>query len=404
MKLLEMIRSAFWSLRTNKLRSFLSMLGIIIGVGAVVAVVSIGMGARSQVLRSVSALGSNLMIINPTSVTAQAGTLSMDPADLFTLELAEQLEERSPAIMQVAPQVQNTLLLIHGSTNLRVRTQAVTSAYQSVANYPVRYGRFIHDLDVEHGAQVVALGSRVAEVLFPAENPVGRDIQVAVGERRYDFRVIGVMEPKGQLMVGNYDTQVYVPISTGMNRLFRVERVTSLLAQAVSADLAPIAVQQAEFFLYSRLGSTEGFRITSQDEMLATIGQVAQTLQLMLAAIAGISLMVGGIGVMNIMLVSVTERTQEIGTRKALGAKQRDVLTQFLAESIFLSLAGGSIGLLAGAGLARAASTLGGWPVEVSTASLVVAFTFSAAVGLTAGVYPAVKAARMDPVAALSVE
>ena len=347
----------------NKLRSFLSMLGIIIGVAAVVAVVSIGMGAREQVLQSVTALGSNLMIINPSAVPGQAGRVSRDPADLFTLELAAQLQERASAIMETAPQLQSTLLLLRGSSNLRVRVQGVTPSYQTVTNYPARYGRFIHEVDLEQRNQVIVLGSRVAAALFPDETAVGQDLEVVVGSRRYTFRVIGVMEPKGQLMVGSYDTQVYIPITTAMERLFRVNRISGILAQAQSAALAPVAVQQAEFFLYSRLGMTEAFRITSQDEMLDTIGQVAQTLQLMLAAIAAISLMVGGIGVMNIMLVSVTERTQEIGTRKALGAKRQDILLQFLAESIFLSVAGGSLGLLLGAGMARAASALGRWPV-----------------------------------------
>jgi putative ABC transport system permease protein len=250
----------------------------------------------------------------------------------------------------------------------------------------------------------MVLGSRVAERLFGQANPVGEQITYVVGDRRYSFTVVGVMESKGQVLMGNYDNQVYIPLTLAMERILRTKTVSTLMAQAASAEAASEAVQQAEFLLYSRLGTADGFNVTSQDEMLETMGDVAFTLQLMLGAIGGISLVVGGIGVMNIMLVSVSERTREIGTRKALGAKQRDLLLQFIVEALVLSTSGGAIGLLVGTAVAEGVSRFGGWPTKIQVSALALAFGFSALVGLVAGVYPAMRAARLDPVVALSYE
>lgn len=405
MNLFETCRSAIWSLRNNKLRSLLSMLGIIIGVAAVVAVVSIGIGAQASVLSRVSGLGSNLIMINPVASVGRGGSISADASDIFTLELSEVLNDLAPDISLVAPQVQlNSLLLVYGGTNYRSRAVGTVPSYMEIANYKVSSGRFLHELDIEQQTNVVVLGSTVATNLFGEVDPVGEEIVLIQGNRRYTFYIVGVMEPKGQVAMGNYDTQVYIPISTAMERIMHTTKVSSIIAQAASAEVATDAVKQAEFLLYSRLGTTDGFRVTSQDEMLETMSQVSMTLQLMLGAISGISLLVGGIGVMNIMLVSVTERTQEIGTRKALGAKYRHLLLQFIMESLTLSVVGGGIGLALGAVVARLASKYGGWVTSLQASALIVAFSFSVLVGLVAGVYPAMKAAKLDPVKALSYE
>lgn len=400
----ETIRSAIWSLQSNKLRSFLSMLGIIIGVAAVVGIVSIGLGAQASVLDMVSALGSNLVMISPAPTLGRGGSVSSDAADTFTLELAIQMQEKAPSMKLVVPQVQGSGLLMYEGSNLRASLVGTTPSYTEVVNYEIESGRFLHELDVEQKTFVMVLGSRVAERLFGDVNPLGEQVTYVVGDRRYNFTVVGVMASKGQVLMGNYDGQVYVPISLAMERILRTDTVSTLMAQATSADAASSAVEEAEFLLYSRLGTTDGFNITSQDEMLETMGDVAFTLQLMLGAIGGISLLVGGIGVMNIMLVSVSERTREIGTRKALGAKRRDLLLQFIVESLTLSTSGGALGLVIGVLVAQAVSKFGGWPSSIEAPALAVAFTFSALVGLVAGVYPAMQAAKLDPVVALSFE
>lgn len=404
MYLRESFKTAWWSLQTNKLRSFLSMLGIIIGVAAVVSVVSISMGAQQAVLGSISQLGSNLIMINTRATLGRFGSVSTDVSELFTLEMAEELEKRAPGIVLVAPQVQGSGLLMYGGINRRTSILGVAPQYTQITNYAVAQGRFVHGIDVQQATNVIVLGSRVANDLFPNANPVGQELTIVMNDRRYTFLVVGVMEAKGQVFMGNYDSQAYIPISTGMERLFRLNHVNSYLAQANPQIQPAEAVAQAEYFLTARLGQDEGFQVTSQDEMLETMGQVTQVLQLLLGSIAGISLLVGGIGVMNIMLVSVTERTQEIGTRKALGAKKRDLLSQFIVETIILSASGGMLGLIIGTLGARVVGMIGGWPVLIVPSSLVLAFSLSAVVGLASGVYPAMKAARLDPVVALSYE
>lgn len=404
MSVFETIRTAFQSLRANAMRSILSMLGIIIGVAAVVSVVSVGTGGQQRVMENISQLGSNLITINPAAARGRAGQVQQDAESVFSLPMAAEMERIVPYITNVVPVVNGRALLVAGGVNVNATVLGVTAPYQEVMNYQVERGRFITDWDVNEELHVAVLGSSLAEDLFEDEEPIGQEIIAIIGDRRIIFRVVGVMEPRGQALAGNFDTQMYVPVTTMMERVAKTRTVSSFAAQAISGDYANEAVDQLSFFLTRRLGDSRRFRITSQDQMLETMSQVTQTLSLMLGGIASIALVVGGIGIMNIMLVSVTERTREIGIRKALGAKRRTILLQFLVEAISLSALGGIIGLGLGWVGARVIGHFGGWEGMLSVESIVVALGFSAGVGLFFGIYPAAKAARLDPVDALSYE
>lgn len=404
MSLLETLRTALQSLRVNALRSLLSMLGIIIGVAAVVSVVSIGTGGRQRVIENINALGTNLIVISPAAARGTAGRVQQDPQSVFSLAMAEDLERIVPYVQNVVPVVTGRALLVAGGVNVNATVVGVTPPYEEVMNYRVAAGRFITDWDVEEGLHVAVLGSALAEDLFENENPIGQEVVAVVGGRRILFRVVGVMEPRGQALLGDFDSQMYIPVTTMMERVAKTRTVSSFAAQAISSEHASEAVEQLNFFLTRRLGDSRRFRITSQDQMLATVNEVTQTLSLALGGIASISLLVGGIGIMNIMLVSVTERTREIGIRKALGAKRRTILLQFLVEAVTLSALGGLIGLGLGWAGAKVIGYFGGWNGVVSMESVAVALGFATAVGLFFGIYPAAKAARLDPVQALSYE
>jgi len=418
---LQSIRVALGALAANKLRGGLTMLGVIIGVAAVIALMSLGKGAQAQITERVQSLGSNLVFITPGRAPQQ-GPARAGPGGAQTLsdEDAQAIEQElgGTLVVGVAPErVVGGTQLIYSGQNVQTRIMGVTPSYEDVRNFHVATGDFITDTQIESAARVIVLGSGVAETLFGDEDPIGQTLRASTfGRSGANLRVIGVMETKGSSGgFQNLDDQAFVPLSTAATRLQparnarAAEMVSTITVQVVSEDEVDHAIQTiAELLRTRHRVSEDDFVISSQKDFLATVNQVTGLFTAFLGAIAGISLVVGGIGIMNIMLVSVTERTREIGIRKAVGAKRRDILSQFLVEAIVVSVAGGLFGILIGAGISRLVSQmdLNGQtiPSIVAPDAVLLAFSVSAAVGLFFGIYPAMRASRLNPIEALRYE
>jgi putative ABC transport system permease protein len=416
------VRVALRALGANKLRTTLTMLGIIIGVSAVIALMSIGRGAQAQVTAQIQSLGTNLLFIRPGATRDQGGVRSnATQAPTLTLDDADAIATL-PTVVSTAPELDTGAQLLANGNNWNTRVIGVTEEYSLVRNTPVADGDWISKAEVDARSSVVVLGDTVSQQLFPDGDPIGQTVRMSVGGRTgTNFRVIGVAQAKGGSGLGNTDDQVYVPITTVMARLFaqRTARgapnVSTVNVQVVSESAMDETVNDIGDLLRTRHKvAQDDFTIQSQQDFLNTFNQIAGTFTLLLGAIAGISLVVGGIGIMNIMLVSVTERTREIGIRKAVGARRRDILTQFLVEAIVVSVLGGAIGIAIGTGLAGVISTVqvpgngGGGPstlqTQVGLDSVALAFFVSAAVGLFFGIYPATRASRLNPIEALRYE
>lgn len=390
MNLVESLKIAWQSLLGNRLRSALTMLGVIIGVGAVIALVSIGQGASQQITSQIQQLGSNVITVIPRGNTIAR----------LTLDDVKGLIERIPTLSRAIPSLARNMTVKWQNKTYDTSIEGTAEGYPELRSFPIGAGRFISQGDVDGRRKVAVIGKKVHTELFGELNPLLQPITIN-GET---FIVIGVMSAKGQGMGGDFDDRVLIPI-TSAQRLFGTNRVSSILVQARDAAVAPATAARIQAIYQKKFptrnpGRDDAVMVMSQDQLLSTVGDATKTFTIMLGGIAGISLLVGGIGIMNIMMVSVTERTREIGIRKALGAKRRDILSQFLVESVFLSLSGGVIGILIGIGGARAMSAFGLSSV-MSAGSIILAFGFSAAVGLFFGVYPAMKAANLDPIEAL---
>jgi len=393
MSLFESIRIAWGGLVGNKLRSGLTMLGVIIGVAAVIALVSIGQGARQQVMAQIQGLGSNLIMISPRG----------NGAGRLYLQDVTDLVQRVPEISTAIPDLSRQAVVKWGTNDYTTTLEGTAPGYEEVRNHHVAEGRFLIQTDIDQRRHVAVVGYKLFTDLFGERNPIGETIFI----NGSSFTVVGVMEQKGQGLGADYDDRVIIPISTAQ-RMLGTNRVQMILAQARSSDQAAPAVARITAIYQKKFptrnpGYDDAIMVQSQDQILTTVNTATQTMTLMLGGIAGVSLIVGGIGIMNIMLVSVTERTREIGIRKAIGAKRRDILSQFLVESMILSLTGGLIGVLLGIGVGRLGSLIN-IPSTVSVASIITAFVFSAAVGLFFGIYPAMKAAVLDPIEALRYE
>jgi len=410
----QTVRTALAALTANKMRSSLTVLGVIIGVTAVISLMSIGRGSQAAITSNIESLGSNLLFVRPGASTEAGVRGAQGSAISLTLEDAEALADRqlAPAVAGVAPQVQTFAQVVAGKKNTRTQVLGVTPEYQSVRNFPVATGVFISSSQVKSSSMVAVLGSNVAETLFGQMIPVGQSIKI----NGRQFKVIGVLQSKGGTGFGMTDDVVLAPITTVQKRLSSQrtaagqQSVQTINVQAASAKETDAAIQQIASILRQRhrIVGEDDFTISSQQETIDALQQSTQVWVVFLGAIAGISLLVGGIGIMNIMLVSVTERTREIGVRKAVGAKRRDILLQFLVEAALLSLTGGGIGVLVGWGVSHFVSglNLGGQAIRtvVSADTVILAVSVSAAIGILFGLYPAYRAARLNPIEALRYE
>ncbi len=411
----QTVRTALAALTANKMRSSLTVLGVIIGVTAVISLMSIGRGSQAAITSRIESLGTNLLFVRPGASTEAGVRGAQGSAVSLTLEDAEALASPAlaPSVAGVAPEVQTFAQVIAGRNNTRTQVVGVTPEYQFVRNFPVAEGNFISASNVQSRSMVVVLGSNVAETLFGQISPVGQSIKIS----GLQFKVIGVLKSKGGTGFGMTDDVVLAPITTVQARLFRqrtaagAQSVQTINVQAVSAKETDNAIQQISAILRQRhriVVGEDDFTVTSQQETITALQESTQVWVVFLGAIAGISLLVGGIGIMNIMLVSVTERTREIGIRKAVGAKRRDILLQFLLEAALLSLTGGGIGVLVGGGVSHFVSglNLGGQAIQtvVSADIVILAVSVSAAIGILFGLYPAYRAARLNPIEALRYE
>jgi putative ABC transport system permease protein len=390
------------------MRSGLTMLGMIIGVAAVIAMVAVGAGANERIAAQIASIGSNLLMILPGSTTSGGLRSGFGGAPTLTMGDAKAIGKELSAVRYASPTIRSTGPVVYGNQNWSTIIQCVTPEYFSIREWPVSEGRIFGTEDVDASTKVALLGQTVSQNLFGGENPVGKIVRI----KKVPFTVMGVLEPKGQSPQGqDQDDVVCVPITTGQKKLVgsaRIGTVGVILVQAVDADNIQQAEQQVRDLLRQRhrinRGQDEDFSVRNLSEMLAVAEASTRVMSLLLGAIASVSLLVGGIGIMNIMLVSVTERTREIGIRMAVGAREKDILLQFLIEAVVLALTGGAFGILTGVGGSTLISYFAGWSTIVLPSAIVTAFGFSAAVGIFFGFYPARKASRMDPIEALRYE
>jgi putative ABC transport system permease protein len=388
----------------NKMRSALTMLGIVIGVACVIAMIAVASGASRSIQSSITSLGTNFIMIFPGAVT-QSGARIFTGQSTLTVDDADAIRTECPSVAYVSPGVRSSGQAVAGEFNWGTSVQGVGIDWPFIRAWNLESGSFFTDADVRAGSKVCVLGRTVADNLFPGGGAVGQSLRI----KNVPFRIVGVLERKGGSTMGqDQDDLIVAPYSTVMKRLMGSPRINNVFAAAVQESLVSQAQREIEALLRQRHrigpGQDSDFMMRSQEEIASMAQQSTKTLSLLLGSVAGISLLVGGIGIMNIMLVSVTERTREIGIRMAIGAKGRHVMAQFLVEAVLLSVTGGAIGALLGIAASRTISALAGWPVEISPASVAVAFGFAALVGIFFGYYPALKASRLDPIEALRYE
>ena len=402
----EILSVALGALRANKLRSLLTMLGIVIGVAAVIAMIALGNGAQKAVRDRISALGTTLLTVMPGQAWGMGGVRSGEQQRM-TMDDAKAIEERAGHIIAVQPEMQRQLQIQYNNRNANTSIVGTTANYLEVRKYELEAGRMFTPGHDAARARVAVVGPAVAQLLG-FDNPmalVGQNVRI----RGIQFEVLGVLKSKGQGGgFGNPDEQVLIPLNTARFRVIGTDRLRSINVLAASEAEIPLAMAEIQKVLRRehrlRPGREDDFNIRNQSDFLNTLGETTAVFGLLLAGIATVSLVVGGIGIMNIMLVSVTERTREIGVRKALGATRFNILSQFLIEAIVLCILGGIVGILVGSGTAYLLQRSFQWNTQISTSAVVMAFLFSAAVGVVFGVWPARRAASLDPIQALRYE
>jgi putative ABC transport system permease protein len=408
MDFVQTLKIALRALRTNKMRSFLTMLGIIIGIAAVIAMMAVGSGASYVISQQIASIGSNIILVIPGSTTSGGLRMGSGGSHTLTSDDVRAIMAECPSVSRASGTTRTTSQVVYGNMNWSTLIMGATPELFDIREWSTSSGRSIGQQDVDGAAKVCLLGQTVTDNLFSGEEPVGKIVRI----KKIPFTVIGVLDSKGQSPQGtDQDDVIFVPLRTAQVKLSRSSfpnSVGAIMVQAKSEDLLDKAEEEVNNLLKQRHRITGGkepdFTTRNLSEILAVAEQSSKAMSLLLGAVASISLIVGGIGIMNIMLVSVTERTREIGIRMAIGARRKDILWQFMTEAVLLTMLGGIIGIILGAGGAMVVSKILDWPTLISVQSITVAFFFSGAVGIFFGFYPARKAAGLNPIDALRYE
>jgi putative ABC transport system permease protein len=404
MNILVILKTALKAVMKNKMRSFLTALGIIIGVGAVIAMVSMGTGAKVMVEKQVAGLGRDVLMVFPGSHDAAGRHSGFGTITTMTSDDADAIVKDASAVALASPTVRLTAQIVYGNMNWTTSVNGVTRDYLSIRAWDLTKGENFTTSDNKGSTKVCIIGKEIVTNLFDEENPIGKIIRI----KNFPFKVIGVLTEKGQGMGQSQDDVILIPITTAQKKLLGITYVNGIYLSAKSSDLMETATTQIQEILRQRhrirAGKDDDFTVRNSADIAAAGSAITTALTFLLGGIASVSLVVGGIGIMNIMLVSVVERTREIGIRMAVGARSRDILSQFLIEAMFLSIVGGLFGIFLGVGLSSLIASIASWPTYISFFSIVLAFLFSAGIGVFFGFYPALKASRLDPIDALHYE